>query len=96
MLHDGRVVLSGEVRDLKRTSTTRYLRVDGAVEEAWIESAPARISSTDATGTRLALDPRADAGAVLDTIRQHAAVDDFGVEAPTLSELFLAATRSST
>ncbi|MFW2335960.1 ABC transporter ATP-binding protein [Ilumatobacter sp.] len=96
MLHDGQVVLSGEVRDLKRTSTTRYLRVDGAVEEAWIESAPARISSTDATGTRLALDPRADAGAVLDTIRQHAAVDDFGVEAPTLSELFLAATRSST
>ncbi len=27
---------------------------------------------------------------------QHAAVDDFGVESPTLSELFLAATRSST
>ncbi len=93
MLHDGRVVLSGGVRDLKRASSNRSLRVDASVEPGWVASLPARITSTDATGTRLALDPTVDAGEVLDAIRRQTTVHDFGVEAPTLAELFLAATR---
>jgi len=95
MLHDGRVVLSGGVRELKRGSTHRYLRVDASVEPDWVASLSARISSSDATGTRLALDQQASAGDVLDAIRRRTQVQDFGVEAPKLSELFLAATRSS-
>lgn len=36
--------------------------------------------------------PNADPGVVLDDIRRHKSVTDFGVEAPSLSELFLEAT----
>ena len=43
----------------------------------------------DASGTRIRLAPHADPGAVLDHIRRHTRLDDFGVEAPSLSELFL-------
>ena len=51
--------------------------------------APRTIISVDASGTRLRLSSGADPGAVLDQIRRHAPVDDFGVETPRLSELFL-------
>jgi ABC-type uncharacterized transport system ATPase subunit len=37
----------------------------------------------------LRLAPSTDATAALDAVRAHAAVTDFGVEAPSLSELFL-------
>jgi len=53
-------------------------------------------ASGDASGTRLRLAPHADPGAVLDAIRTHGRVDDFGVEAPSLSELFLEAAGSDT
>ena len=96
MIHDGSVVLSGSVSDLKRGSTERYLRVDVGVEAGWLDGLGARIASTDASGTRVLVEPGVDAAAVLDVIRAHAAVHDFGVEAPRLSELFLAATRGST
>ena len=55
--------------------------------------AGARLSSTNAAGSRIALDAGVDATAVLDRVRAHADVFDFGVEAPTLSEMFLAVTR---
>ena len=95
MLDGGRVVLSGAVRDLKRASDARYLRVDAALDDDVVARLPADRASADASGTRLALHADADAGAVLDEIRRGAVVHDFGVEAPSLSELFLDATRSS-
>ena len=95
MLHEGRTVLTGAVRDLKAQSSDRYLHVDVHVDPTWIEPGRARVRATDATGTRLALEPGADAAAVLDTIRRHATVRHFAVEAPRLSELFLAATRDA-
>ena len=95
MLHDGRVVLEGNVRDLKAASPHRFLYVDVDVEEAWLVGAGALIASSTAAGTRLALDPGTDAGAVLDRVRAHADVFDFRVDAPTLSELFLAITRGT-
>jgi hypothetical protein len=49
------------------------------------------MASIDARGTRLRLEPHADPGVVLDDIRRHAHVADVGVEAPSLSELFLEA-----
>ena len=92
MLHRGRVVLRGAVRDLKRTSTDRYLRVDTDVPADWLAGLGADTKTSDAAGSRIALAPGVDAGVVLDAIRSHTSVNDFGVEAPTLSELFLAAT----
>jgi ABC-2 type transport system ATP-binding protein len=90
LVNHGRVVLHGNVRELKAASHDRYLRVDIGVDAQWLSGVPAEIARIDASGTRLRLDPGADAAAVLDAIRARAAVTDFGVEAPTLSELFLA------
>jgi ABC-2 type transport system ATP-binding protein len=91
LLHHGRVVLEGDLRELKAASPNRWLRVDVAVDPAWVDRATAETASIDARGTRLRLERHADPGAVLDDIRRHAHVDDFGVEAPSLSELFLEA-----
>jgi ABC-2 type transport system ATP-binding protein len=92
MLDQGRVVLEGDLRRLKAESPHRWLRVDATVDPSWIDPATAEIGSDDASGTRLRLAPGADPGRVLDDIRRHTRVDDFGVEAPNLSELFLEAT----
>jgi ABC-2 type transport system ATP-binding protein len=92
LLDHGRIVLQGDVRRLKAESPHRWLRVDARVDPSWVDPRSAEIGSADASGTRLRLVPGADPGVVLDDIRRHARVDDFGVEAPSLSELFLAAT----
>src|SRR3546814_99391 len=98
LINHGRVVLEGDLRSLKAASPDRVLRVDVAVDPSWIDQAAATITSTDASGTRLALSPGADPGAVLDAIRAQvpSGVHDFGVEAPSLSELFLQAAGEST
>jgi ABC-2 type transport system ATP-binding protein len=92
LLDHGRVVLEGDLRRLKAESPNRWLRVDVTVEPEWVDVTDAEITTADASGTRLRLAPHADPGTVLDRIRRHAPVADFGVEAPTLSELFLEAT----
>ena len=89
LLNRGRVVLQGDVKQLKASSPNRWLRVDVAVEPSWIDPSAAQIGTVDASGTRLRLLPGADPGEVLDSIRARARPNDFGVEAPTLSELFL-------
>jgi ABC-2 type transport system ATP-binding protein len=96
MLDHGRVVLQGDVGELKRASPDRYLRVDVSVESGWIGDHDAVVVGRDASGTRLRLAPRADAGAVLDRIRARATVTDFAVESPRLSELFLDAAGGRT
>jgi ABC-2 type transport system ATP-binding protein len=95
LVNHGRVVLRGDVRDLKASSPDRYLRVDAQVDRAWLGEVPATLVATDASGSRLRLEPHADPGAVLDLVRHHHPVTDFGVEAPTMSELFLAAAGES-
>ncbi len=91
LLHQGRIVLHGDLRTLKAESPNRWLRVDTAVDPSWIDQTTSEIASSDASGTRLRLAPLADPGTVLDDIRRHTRLDDFGVEAPSLSELFLEA-----
>lgn len=91
LIDGGKVVVQGEVSALKAESPDRYLRVDVPVEQRWIDGAGVLATST-AAGSRVRLTPGADPGSVLDAIREHGAVSDFGVEAPSLSELFLAAT----
>jgi ABC-2 type transport system ATP-binding protein len=89
LIHRGRVVLEGDLRQLKAASPNRFLRVDVRVEAPWIDAAAATVERTDASGSRLRLVPGADAVAVLDAIRAHTVVTDFGVETPSLAELFL-------
>jgi ABC-2 type transport system ATP-binding protein len=91
LLHRGRVVLHGDVRQLKADSPNRYLRVDVEVDNAWIDAFGATVVSIDASGTRVRLASGTDPGAVLDAIRAHGTVSDFGVESPSMSELFLQA-----
>jgi ABC-2 type transport system ATP-binding protein len=91
LINRGRVVLQGDVRVLKRDSPERFLRVDSDVDAHWVQRFGAEVASRDASGTRLRLRPGTEAVAVLDAVRAHAAVTDFAVEAPTLSDLFLAA-----
>jgi ABC-2 type transport system ATP-binding protein len=91
LLDQGRVVLHGDLRTLKAESPNRWLRVDTAVDRSWIDEGRSTIASVDARGTRLRLAPHADPGAVLDDVRRHTHLDDFAVEAPSLSELFLEA-----
>jgi ABC-2 type transport system ATP-binding protein len=95
LIDRGRVVLHGTVRDLKAASPARYLAVDVPVEAGWFRAGVAEVASSAAGGSRLRLEPGADPGAVLDEVRAHAAVQGFAVEAPTLSELFLAAAGRS-
>jgi ABC-2 type transport system ATP-binding protein len=92
LLDHGRVVLHGDVRTLKAASPNRWLRVNVAVDARWLDPNLASIGSITASGTRLRLEPNTDPGRVLDQIRRHTMVDDFGVDAPTLSELFFDAT----
>lgn len=92
LIHEGRVVLRGSVSGLKAASAERVLRVDAGVDAAWLAGTPSKLSDRDASGSRIRLEPDADAATVLDAVRRHAPVGDFAVESPTLSDLFLAAT----
>jgi ABC-2 type transport system ATP-binding protein len=92
LIDQGRVVLDGRLRELRAASPDRLLRVDVDVDDAWIEGLPVRRVERDASGSRLLLAPGAAATDVLDSVRARATVTDFGVESPSLSEMFLAAT----
>jgi ABC-2 type transport system ATP-binding protein len=91
LLHHGEVVLHGDLRTLKAQSPNRWLRVDVPVDPSWIDGTTATVASVDASGTRLRIAPNAEPLAVLDEVRKYAEPRDFGVEAPSLSELFLEA-----
>jgi ABC-2 type transport system ATP-binding protein len=95
LINHGRVVLHGDLRELRGASPDRYLNVDVAVDPAWIERTPASITSVDASGTRLHLPAGTDPLAVLDAVRTHRAPETFAVDAPSLSELFLEAAGES-
>jgi ABC-2 type transport system ATP-binding protein len=92
LIHHGRVVLHGAVSELKAESPERYLRVDRAVEPGWLADLDAHVAVTIVGGSRIRLAPGSSALAVLDRVREHTDVTDFGVDSPSLSELFLAAT----
>ena len=80
-----------ELQELRARSPHRWLRVNVRVEPHWVDAAQATIGSLGERETRLRLMPGSDPGRVLDDVRRHARVDEFAVESPTLSELFLEA-----
>ena len=93
MIDRGRQVLAGSVAQL-RSSGQRQLRLgipDHASRE-WLAPFPeVSVASDNADALRLALPPSVDPLEVLDAARAAGPVTDFGLDLPTLSQLFLAA-----
>ncbi len=92
VIDHGRQVMSGRVEDLKAGSGRRVLRVvvGGDEQAAWARPVDGvRVLSAGADGARLALDGGTDPLAVLDRARAAGAVTDFGLEMPSLTELFM-------
>jgi len=91
----GHLVLSGVVRELRARSRRRQLRV--LVEgDGWqppdIDGVV--VAGADVSGTRLLLEPGIDPMAVLTAVAASGRVVDFGLELPSLSDLFREAIRS--
>ncbi len=87
----GRVVLDGELSELRARSERRVLRlgVEGA-PPGWASELPGTsVVRSDANETLLQLDAGTDALAVLDRARAVGRVHDFGLEQPRLSQLFM-------
>jgi ABC-2 type transport system ATP-binding protein len=89
----GRLVAGGRVRDLKRASGRRTLRISivGDPSPAWLASLPDIGSARpDASGVELELVPSADPAAILTAvIARGASVSRFEVVEPSLEALFI-------
>jgi ABC-2 type transport system ATP-binding protein len=90
LIHEGRVVLDGELRALKASSGDRILRVAvDAASPGWASAIRgATLVSRDASETLLLLEPGVEPLEVLDQVRVAGTVHDFGLELPRLSQLF--------
>jgi ABC-2 type transport system ATP-binding protein len=89
----GRLKAGGRLRDLKRASGRRTIRldVDGMTGPDWLASLPGVEAVTrDAAGAELELLPGADPGAVLVAVLERGAtVLRFEVAEPSLEALFI-------
>jgi ABC-2 type transport system ATP-binding protein len=89
----GRLVAGGRIRDLKRASGRRMLRITivGDPTPTWLASLPdTGVSRPDATGLELELLPSADPAAILTAvIARGRSVSRFEVVEPSLEALFI-------
>jgi ABC-2 type transport system ATP-binding protein len=93
MVDRGRTVLLGNVANLRASSGRRQLRLHvESPNRQWLLAYPAvTVVSDEADGLRLAVPDGTDPLEVLDAARAAGPVVDFGLDLPTLSQLFLAA-----
>jgi ABC-2 type transport system ATP-binding protein len=93
MIDRGRTVLQGEVAALRASSGRRQLRlhVESASRDWLLRFPDLTVVSDEADDLRLAIPPGTDPLDVLDAARTVGRVVDFGLDLPTLSQLFLAA-----
>ena len=93
MIDRGRTVLEGDVAELRASSGERQLRLHvESPDSGWYESFPGvHLVSREADELRLAVAQGTDPLAVLDAARASGRVTDFGLDLPTLSQLFLTA-----
>ncbi len=93
MVHQGRLVLRGEVAALRAASSERQLRLKvAAPDRRWLDGFPGTtVVSEHADEVRIAIPPDTDPLAVLDAARAAGRVLDFGLDLPSLSQLFLRA-----
>jgi ABC-2 type transport system ATP-binding protein len=93
MIDQGRTVLEGQVATLRASSGERQLRLQvQAPDRDWHTVLPGvQVVSQEADELRLAVSGTTDPLSVLDAAREAGQVTDFGLDLPTLSQLFLAA-----
>jgi ABC-2 type transport system ATP-binding protein len=93
MIDHGRTVLLGDVSTLRASSDRRQLRLHVmAPNRDWLLAYPdVTVVTDEADDLRLALPPGIDPLDVLDAARAAGKVVDFGLDLPTLSQLFLSA-----
>jgi ABC-2 type transport system ATP-binding protein len=93
MVDAGRIVLRGPLSTLRAASTGVQLRLDvHAPDRRWLDGFPgAVVVSEEADEVRIAIPPGTDPLRVLDGARAAGRVDDFGLDLPSLSQLFLEA-----
>jgi ABC-2 type transport system ATP-binding protein len=97
MIGHGRVVLTGEVAALRASSGRRELslHVDGA-DRGWLAGFPGvDVVAEAADDVRLSIPEGVDPLDLLDAARRAGRVTDFGLDLPTLSQLFLTAERNT-
>jgi ABC-2 type transport system ATP-binding protein len=98
MVDRGRVVLEGSVAQLRASSGRRRLRVGitPPTSRDWLAGFPTvHVVEDLADGVRLEIPSGVDPLTVLDAARDAGTVTDFGLDLPTLSELFLGAAGTS-
>jgi ABC-2 type transport system ATP-binding protein len=93
MIDHGHLVLQGDVAGLRASSGRRQLRLHvDSPDRAWLRALPqVTVVSDQADELRLGIAPGTDPLAVLDAARRAGPVTDFGLDQPTLSQLFLEA-----
>jgi ABC-2 type transport system ATP-binding protein len=93
IIDHGRLVAGGAVRDLKRASGRRTLRIelDGAAAPAWLTELPGMSAARlDARGAELDLQSSADPGAILAAVvARGGVISRFEVLEPSLESLFI-------
>ncbi|PVU82700.1 ABC transporter ATP-binding protein [Cellulomonas sp. WB94] len=93
MIDRGRAVLQGNVATLRASSGRRQLRLHvDAPNRSWLDAWPGvTVISAEADDLRLEVPHDVEPLDLLDAARAGGRVVDFGLELPTLSQLFLAA-----
>ncbi len=91
MIDRGRMVLEGNVASLRASSGQRQLRLSlRTADHDWLHACPGvTIVSEEADDLRLEVPPGIDPLTVLDAARAAGTVVDFGLDLPSLSQLFL-------
>jgi ABC-2 type transport system ATP-binding protein len=88
----GRVVLEGDVRDIRARSPYRYVDVDFTAPMRWRPTfAGVQVASVDTTRIRLRIDPAVDPAVLLADASAAGTVASFTFAPPDLSEVFLSA-----
>ena len=98
MVDHGRTVLAGEVAVLRASTGRRQLRLglDPTAPRDWLAGfADVHVVDEQVDAVRLELPAGVDPLAVLDAARRAGRVSDFGLDLPTLSQLFLAAVEQA-
>ena len=96
IIHQGRVILSGRVSELRAASPRRYLEVSMAepVPSSWTRKIPgARLIDERDDRVRLLVDDRLDLEEVAAIVARLGPVSSFSWEPPDLSEIFTEAVR---
>jgi ABC-2 type transport system ATP-binding protein len=88
----GRVVLEGDVREIRARSRYRYVDVDFAAPVVWRPTlAGVQLASVDTTRIRLRIDPAVDPAILLADASVAGTVASFAFAPPDLSEVFFSA-----